>query len=135
MTPRDSSTHRRNELVDAKKTAENSGDKKAAREICKVIVAEQTKMMYRKLRFARGIQKTGLSRLEVPRDTPERDYKACKDWITIEVPKEIEQKLLERNQHHFGQAHGTYPTVPPFSEWIDWGASTHQAELVLEGNF
>jgi hypothetical protein len=132
---KDSATHRRNDLVDAKKKAENSGDKKAANAIRNIIVAEQTATMYRKLKFARGIQKTGLSRLEVPRDQTERDYKACTDWITIDVPKEIEQKLLERNQFHFGQADGTHPTIPPFSEWIDWGASTHQAELILEGNF
>ena len=31
--------------------------------------------------------------------------------------------------------HGTFPTVPPFSKWIDWGASSHFSELILEGIF
>ena len=55
--------------------------------------------------------------------------------MTIDPPKEIESKQRERNQRHFGQAHGTFPTVPPFSEWIDWGASSHTSELILEGTF
>ena len=52
--------------------------------------------------------------------------------ITIDTPQEIESKLHERNQCHFGQAHGSFPTVPPFSEWIGWGASSHISELILE---
>ena len=28
-----------------------------------------------------------------------------------------------------------FPTVPPFSEWIDWGASSHTSKLILEGTF
>ena len=56
-------------------------------------------------------------------------------WITIDTPKEIESKLRKHNQHHFGQAHGMFPTVPPFSEWIDWGISSHISELILEGTF
>ena len=39
------------------------------------------------------------------------------------------------NQTHFGQAHGSFPTIPPFTEWIDWQVSTYQAELILHGSF
>ena len=28
-----------------------------------------------------------------------------------------------------------FPTVPPFSEWVDWGASSHISKLILEGTF
>ena len=28
-----------------------------------------------------------------------------------------------------------FPTIPPFSEWIDWGASSHISELILQGTF
>ena len=91
--------------------------------------------MYQKLWYIRGIQKTGISRLEVPQDSTNFDYKQCTEWITIDTPQEIESKLGERNQHHFGQVHGTFPTVPPFSKWIDWGASSHISELILEGTF
>jgi hypothetical protein len=128
-------THRREEMTEAKKKADLSGNKQESQDIKHIMVAEKTKAMFQKLKFARGINKTGLSRIQIPRDDTKRDYKGCTDWITIEVPKEIEEKLRERNQRHFGQADGTHPTVPPFCEWIDWGASTHQAELILEGNF
>ena len=76
-----------------------------------------------------------MNKIEVPRNQDDKNYKSCKDWITLDAPKDIEEKLRERNQTHFGQAHGKFPTVPPFSEWIDWGASTHVAELLLEGTF
>ena len=91
--------------------------------------------MYQKLRYIRGIQKTGISRLEVPRDSANFEYKQCTEWLTIDTPQEIESKLCECNQHHFGQAHSTFPTFPPFSEWIDWGTSSHTSELILEGTF
>ena len=91
--------------------------------------------MYQKLRYIRGIQKTGISRLEVPQDPTNFDYKKYTELITRDTPQEIESKLRDRNQRHFGQAHGMFPTVPPFSEWIDWGASSHISELILEGTF
>jgi hypothetical protein len=53
----------------------------------------------------------------------------------VNEPEVIETKLRARNKHHFGQAHGLFSTVPTFSEWIDWGASTHQANMILEGTF
>ena len=91
--------------------------------------------MYQKLRYICGIQKTGISRLEVPRNPSNFYYKKCTEWITIDTPQEIESKLRDHNQRHFGQAHGTFPTVPPFSEWIDWCASSHISELILGGTF
>ena len=99
------------------------------------MTAERTKRMYTKIRNCRGQQKTGLSRLQVPSDRTNFDYKNCTEWITLDAPKEIEERLLQKNTQHFGQAHGTFPTVPPYSEWVNWGASSHTAELILEGNF
>ena len=49
--------------------------------------------------------------------------------------QEIEHHLCNRNWKHFGQAHGTFPTISPFSEWVDWGAASHTADLILEGKF
>ena len=80
----------------------------------------------------RGTTKGGVTRLEVPRDPTTKDYNNCVDWISIDTPDEIAERLLQRNQTHFGQAHGTFPTVPPFSEWVDWSASSHTADLILE---
>ena len=87
------------------------------------------------LQYIWGIQKTGISRLEVPQDSTNFDYKYCTMWITIDTTQDIKSKLREHNQHHFGQAHGTFLTVPPFSEWIDWGTSSHISELILDGTF
>ena len=111
------------------------GDHDTAKAIKYRLAAERTKQMYQKLRYIWGIQKTGISHLEVPQDSTNFDYKHCTEWITIDTPQDIESKLREHNQRHFGQAHGTFPTVPPFSEWIDWGASSHISELILEGTF
>ena len=92
--------------------------------------------MFRKLRHARGGNRSSdLSRLEVPHHPNEQNYKQCRDPITLDTPKDIKQKLRERNKSHFGQVHGSFPAIPPFLEWIDWGASTHQAELILESTF
>ena len=99
------------------------------------MAAERTKAMYDKLRKCRGSTKNGITRLDVPRDENDMDYATCRDWITIDTPSEIETRLLQRNRRHFGQAENTYPTIPPFSEWVDWGASSHTAELILEGNW
>ena len=90
--------------------------------------------MYNKIRACRGVKKSGLSRLEVPRNSEQFGYTECKEWITVDTPTEIKDKLRRHNQHHFGQADGTFPTVPPFSEWVDWGASSHTADLILDGN-
>jgi hypothetical protein len=49
-------------------------------------------------------------------------------------PTEIRHALICRNRLHFGQAHGTFPTIPPFSESVDWAASTLSAEAILEGH-
>ena len=51
------------------------------------------------------------------------------------MPQEIEEALQKHNQTHFGQAHRSFPTIPPFSEWVDWQASTYQAKLILNGTF
>ena len=91
--------------------------------------------MYQNLRYIQGIQKTGISRLDVSRDPANFSYKQCTELVTIDTPQEIESKLHEHNQHHVGQAHGMFPTAPPFSEWIDWGISSHTSELILEGTF
>ena len=99
------------------------------------MVAETTKRMYKKLRNCRGRKSTGLSRVEVPADPTDTNYTDCTEWISIDAPKEIEAKLIARNQQHFGQAKDSFPTKPPFSEWVDWGASSHIAELILEGDF
>ena len=112
-----------------------AGNKKKAHRLKNLMAAERTKAMYAKIRRCHGTEKSGITRLDVPRDPGDTDYKNCTDWISIKTPKEIEERLLQRNQRHLGQANGTFPTVPPFSEKIDWGASTHTADLILDGEW
>ena len=132
---KDSVTLRRDKLTRLRCEAIQRGDHETAKAIKYQLAAERTKQMYQKLRYIRGIQKTGISRLEVAQDPTDFDYKKCTEWITIDTHQEIESKLCDRNQRHIGQAHGTFPTIPPFSEWINRGASSHISELILEGTF
>ena len=81
-------------------------------------------------------QTYGVSHVEVPLD-PNADPKAktTTKWRSIDVPAEIESTLQNRNQKHFGQAQGTPFTIPPLSEMVDFSASTHTANLILDGQF
>jgi hypothetical protein len=132
---RDASTHRQTELKTQLATVIDSGDKVKATRLRHIIRAENTKRMFKKLQNIRGYTKSGLTRLDIPADLTDRNYQQCTEWITLDTPKDIEKKLRERNQRHFGQAQGTFPTIPPFAEWVNWSASTHTSELLLEGSF
>lgn len=115
----------RKEAIDA---AVRNDDKKLAKILKYKIKAEETKLMFDKIKRCRGNSNYGLSRIKVPSETED-------EWITIDTPLEIETKLMKRNQKHFGQAKGTFPTVPSFCEKVDWGSSTHTADLILEGDY
>ena len=43
--------------------------------------------------------------------------------------------LTLQKQKHFGQAEGTPFTTKPLRSHFNWSVSTHQTELVLEGNY
>jgi hypothetical protein len=77
-----------------------------------------------------------LNRLEVPED-PDADPKdpTTTRWTLVDSPDEIAQFVQQRNRHHFGQAHGSFPTTKFFTSQVDWAASTHEAELILHGAF
>lgn len=132
---RDARTHRREEQLSLLRAAQAVGDTALSKTIRNKIIAENTKEMYRKLRNVRGRQQSGFSKIEVPLDPTDHNYKQCREWISVDTPVDTEEKLRNRNQRHFGQAHGTFPTIPPFSEWVDWSASSHAAELILEGKW
>ena len=52
----------------------------------------------------------------------ERDYKIAKYGSPLIFhTEEIECLVYKCNIWHFGQAHGTFPTVPPYSECVDLG--------------
>jgi hypothetical protein len=59
--------------------------------------------------------------------------KAAHFWKLLSDPVEILETLICRNRLHFGQAQGTFPTIPPFHEAVDWAASTTTADETLAG--
>lgn len=77
----------------------------------------------------------GITSIKISSDPGQQASKACTEWLTVDTPKEFQDGLSQRNQTHFVQAAGTFLTVPPFSEKVDWNASTHTAELILEGEY
>jgi hypothetical protein len=60
--------------------------------------------------------------------------KTCTSWRTLEDPVEVQAALQQRNWMHFGQAKGTSPTTPFFSDHVDWMASMIAADMILEGH-
>jgi exonuclease III len=132
---KDSLHLRKQELENKAIASAQQGDKINSKRLRILLKAEQTKYLFQKLKKIRNVAKQGITKLEVPKDPLDTNYKECKEWITITLPQEIEEKLRQRNQGHFGQAAGSFPTVSPFSEWVDWTANSHVAELILEGAF
>ena len=100
---KDSVTLQIEDQAQLRREAIQPGDHETAKAIKYHIVAEQTKRMYQKLRYIRGIQKTGISRLDVPQDPANFNYEQCTEWLTIDPSQEIESKLRERTSITLGK--------------------------------
>lgn len=111
-----------------------SKDKQGAKALRKIIAAEENAEVYRKLNGLKDTYDSQLNRIMVPVNEF-AEPKECTEWRSVELPNEIEAYLLRRNKMHFGQAKGSFPTVPPFSDHVDWAASTYESELILEGDY
>jgi hypothetical protein len=97
--------------------------------------AEAIKKLFQKLQTLRQTrQRSGITRLEVPLD-PNDDPKTCQHWKVIDVPTEILSLLQQRNQKHFGQAHGTPFTIPPLSDDLGFTSMTPSGSLILKGQY
>jgi hypothetical protein len=92
--------------------------------------------MRRQLRNLQPSSDPGITTIEYPSngDLSTSHCKNCQSWKIITDPTEIRHALTCGNRLHFGQAHGTFPIIPTFSESVDWAASTLYAEAVLEGH-
>ena len=132
---KDSVNLRKNEQQARLNLRLQQGDRAGAQAIRNILVAEETKEMWRQLRSLSPPHDSGITTVEVPSDgdlsTP--NCKDCTSWTFLTDPLEIRQALICRNRLHFGQAHGTFPTIPPFSDAVDWIASTPAADEILEG--
>jgi hypothetical protein len=112
-----------------------AGDKAGAKGIKKILKAEETKEIQRQLKWAMPRTDAGITAVRVPTDG---DYstdhcKKCNSWQTLDDPTEVQEALQHRNQVHFGQADGTFPTSPQFTDHIHWMASTIMADMILNG--
>jgi hypothetical protein len=73
----------------------------------RILKAEAIKMMYKKLcSYLKPREHNCISHIQVPSDG--LPPKQSKQWSNIHEPVEIEEKLLERNEAHFGQATGPF---------------------------
>jgi hypothetical protein len=98
-----------------------AGDKAGAKSIRKILKAEETREMQRQLKWATPRTDVGITAVRVPTDG---DYstdhcKKCDSWQTLDNPTEVQEALQHRNQIHFDQAHGTFPTTPQFTDHVD----------------
>ena len=92
----------------------------------RIIAAEENRQDYQYLAMLRGkCKSSGLQSLMIP--------KPGGQFETIHDPKEITEKLIERNKKHFNQAHGTPFTEGPVYELFGWSGTGPAAEDVLAG--
>ena len=56
-------------------------------------------------------------------------------WIQVDVPTEIVRHLQERNQKHFGQAHGTPFTIAPLVDQLGYRGEGQGTAQILDGTF
>jgi hypothetical protein len=108
-----------------------AGDKAGAKGIQKILMAEETREMQKQLKWAKPRNDVGITAVRVRMD---KDYstdhcKKCDSWQTLDDPTEVQEALQHRNQIHFGQARGTFPTTPQFTDHVDWMASTISADF------
>ena len=97
--------------------------------------SEKQLRTHQKLQIFKSTQgETALNRILLPTD-PNVYPRECTEWRTVDDPVELETCLRERNQRHFGQAQGTLFTVPPISEQLNFSASTHTSDAILDGHY
>jgi hypothetical protein len=112
-------------------------DKKHEKRLKILIRAHRQKHTYKKLQYIlKPSERGGLSSILVPKGSKPDDYpydaEATKTWTRVHDHKNLQAYLQQRNQNHFGQAHGTPFTVPPLDK-LDWGAQSSHAEQLLNG--
>lgn len=111
----------------------SAGDEDKKKILKRIMKAEAIKAMYKKLRFLKKNSiNEGMSMLLVPEDQQD-DPNTCQNWKQVDMPRDIESCLFQRNRKHFGKAHGTPFTVEPLQTEINFEANTTTCELILDG--
>ncbi|KAG7342331.1 hypothetical protein IV203_007424 [Nitzschia inconspicua] len=94
------------------------GEKAGDIAIRNIMVAEESKDIWRQLQSLNPVGDQEITTIDVPTDG-NFDTNHCKEWTnwtTIDEPKNIEAALLKRNRIHFGWAQGTPPAISPLRE-------------------
>jgi hypothetical protein len=110
-------------------------DKKRLNAMRAIRKIETIRQVHTKIKSARTtLQRTGVTRIEIPVH-PESDPKTCTEWKVIDIPSEVLINLQIRNQPHFGQAHETPFTIPPFTRDFGYCGDTPSAHDLLHGKY
>jgi hypothetical protein len=92
--------------------------------------ALKTKEMFRKLPSTKPRSSGGLSMVKIP--DPETDNpKTAMKWTTITDPTLVEQKILARNQRHFGQASVTPLATADIQNLLSFGGTSSLSDKIL----
>ena len=82
--------------------------------------------------------KSGISTVEVPNlgvdGLPTDDPEKAVSWKRLTNPIDIEERLLDRNVKHFGQAEGTLFTTNDIMKHFEYEGTTSDVQCLLEGN-
>jgi len=127
---------RATEQAEAKEARLAAGDIAGAKALRNIIIAEETREMWKQIRSMEDASDQGVTTVQIPADgdLSNLNCKTCEAWINLDQPEAIREALIQRNKLHFGQAHGTFPTKAPFSEKITWEADTPFSDMLLDGN-
>jgi hypothetical protein len=132
---RNTAKRRRQHQQDLQASYWEADNAKAAKIVQRIQKAEEMARVWRKCAAARGLtNEGGLSYLLVPED-PAVNPKQCDAWRRIDDQEEINDRLQERNQKHFGQAKGGKLTAPPFDVTMDFEGTCAKADAILAGTF
>jgi hypothetical protein len=82
-------------------------------------------------------ERSNLNTIEIPlhdaNGEPTDDPEKAATWQRITDPIIIEDKLLERNKKHFGQAEGSLFSNPNFQEMFQYEGVSPGVDMLLEG--
>ena len=94
--------------------------------------AEELKYIYSKIKHLVKPSKNSLvTHIDVPNDNKPPQHST--EWKTITDSHQVNQILFDRNEQHFGSAHGTPFTTPPLCESFNWTATSLDATNTLDG--
>ena len=130
---------RKNGLQHLKAIRTEKGQKKEAKIIQKIANCEMKRADWKTIKQTlRPIVRSGISSVEVPNldenGSPTDDPDRAVSWKRLTDPTDIEERLLDRNIKHFGQAEGTLFTTNDITKHFEYEGTTTDVRNLLEGD-